>query len=98
MPPRHLASIQLLAPVLTPLLPCAIREKKRLQCGDTPTDDTNVGLYSCPYPNVEAFPGDIVGSEERIVNPVRSERAGDNNNSTESEKDDETDPLRHWKR
>jgi hypothetical protein len=74
------------------------REKKRLQRRNATTYNTNVCLNSRPDPDLKPFPGGIVRLEKDVVHPVSTEAACDDNDTTEAEKDHETDALVEWQR
>jgi hypothetical protein len=83
--------------VLRALLSCAGGEKQGLQRRNASTNHSDIGLDSSPHPDLITFPGGVVGLVERVVDPVCSEAAGNDNEAADREEDDEADALRPWK-
>lgn len=60
-------------------------EEQRFQGRDAAADDADVGLDGGPDPDLVALPGCVVGFEEGVVDPVGSERASDDDDTSDAE-------------
>jgi len=68
-------------------------EKKGLQGWDAATNNTDIGFDGRPDPEIETFPGDIEGIVQHLMNPVRPERPGNNDDTSDPEKNHQSDSL-----
>lgn len=66
---------------------------ERLEPWDTAADDAEMDLDGGPDPEVEALPCRVEGPLNDVVDPVGAHTAGDADEETEAEEDDEGDAL-----
>ena len=74
-----------------------MREEQGLECRDASANDTDVCFNGRPYPDLVPFPGCIVCLEQCVVDPVRSEAAGNNNKTANGKENDQSEALTPWK-